>query len=123
MSDVSGRYVVLTHDHPFLHWDLMLEHAGALRTWRLYAAPDTESLIVAEQLADHRLAYLEYEGPVSGGRGQVTRWDWGVYRQTEGSPERIVCELSGERLVGSIVLTTSDESTQWRACYRTSEGS
>src|SRR5436305_12258768 len=60
------RYVILAHDHPFLHWDLMLEHDGSLRTWRLATPPVADQDVAAEELADHRLAYLDYEGPVSG---------------------------------------------------------
>ncbi|MFO1094461.1 MAG: DNA polymerase ligase N-terminal domain-containing protein [Planctomycetaceae bacterium] len=75
------RYVILTHDHPFPHWDLMLESGGVLRTWRLLNEPATGRRVPAERLADHRLKYLDYEGPVSGGRGIVARWDYGTYAQ------------------------------------------
>ena len=34
----------------------------------------------AEALPDHRLIYLEYEGPISGDRGTVVAWDRGEYR-------------------------------------------
>src|SRR5580765_3650553 len=33
------RYVILAHDHPFPHWDLMLERDASLRTWRLATLP------------------------------------------------------------------------------------
>jgi hypothetical protein len=32
-----------------------------------------------ERIADHRRSYLDYEGPVSGNRGQVIRVESGVY--------------------------------------------
>jgi hypothetical protein len=67
------RYVVLEHDHPVLHWDLMLEEGAVLRSWRLESAPSSETMIRCEAIPPHRLAYLEYEGPVSGGRGTVVR--------------------------------------------------
>ncbi len=74
------RFVVLEHDHPVLHWDLMLEAGEGLRTWRLASTPFGETwAIAAEPLPDHRLAYLEYEGPVSGNRGHVKRWDTGEF--------------------------------------------
>ncbi len=94
------RFVVLTHDHPFLHWDLMLEQADALRTWRLKQPPDTQGPIAAEALPDHRLAYLDYEGPVSGDRGTVTRWDAGTYEMLESTSNRIVVHFAGKKLVG-----------------------
>jgi hypothetical protein len=73
------RFVILEHDHPWLHWDLMLEVGTLLRTWRLSAPPSPAEAVVAEPLGDHRAMYLDYEGPVSGGRGTVRRWDAGTY--------------------------------------------
>ena len=64
------RYVVLEHDHPARHWDLMLEAGDVLRTWRLAAPPGADQPIGATATFEHRLAYLDYEGPISGGRGQ-----------------------------------------------------
>jgi hypothetical protein len=98
------RYVILTHDHPHLHWDLMLEVEGALRTWRLAAPPEPDAGIAAEPLGDHRLAYLDYEGPVGGDRGYVTRWDAGVleWLNEELSAPRV--RLAGEKLGGELSL-------------------
>ncbi len=74
------RFVILEHDHPVLHWDLMLQEGDVLRTWRLAEPPSGGAFtIAAEPLPDHRLIYLDYEGPVSGGRGIVKRWDGGKY--------------------------------------------
>ena len=98
------RFVVLTHDHPSLHWDFMLESDNRLRTWRLDELPDAGSLIAAEPLADHRLHYLDYEGPVGGNRGEVRRWDRGEYVLLEETPARIEVRLTGEKLVGTAVL-------------------
>ena len=67
------RFVVLEHDHPALHWDLMLEGDGVLRTWRLDAPPEPGKTVRATSSFDHRLIYLDYEGPISGGRGCVCR--------------------------------------------------
>jgi DNA polymerase Ligase (LigD) len=107
------RFVVLTHDHPLLHWDFMLEQGGKLRTWRLAHAPDAGGPIEAEALVDHRLAYFDYEGPVSGGRGHVTRWDRGEYETVKSSPTRVVMRLAGERLCGEAVLEQSEASANW----------
>lgn len=78
----AGRFVVLRHDHPFLHWDFLLEHGDTAATWRLLAEPVAGVPIPCERIADHRLHYLNYEGPVSGGRGAVMRVAAGFY-QTE----------------------------------------
>lgn len=99
------RFVVLTHDHPFPHWDFMLEHAGVLRTWRLDAEPWSKDPIQATPLADHRHHYLGYEGPVSGGRGEVRRWDQGIYEEVSNadSPSMVV-RLAGQKLNGIVTL-------------------
>src|ERR1700722_6865040 len=94
------RFFVLTHCHPKLHWDFMLEHEGVLRTWRLVSPPDTDSTISAELLDDHRIAYLDYEGTVSGDRGTVQRWDGGMYETLESTSRGLVLNLAGEKLVG-----------------------
>ena len=49
-----------------------------LKTWACREPPQAGVEIPCEALADHRLAYLDYEGPISGGRGSVTRWDRGT---------------------------------------------
>jgi hypothetical protein len=56
----------------------MFEQEGALMTWRSPRWPvDTDTPLV--RLADHRLAYLDYQGPISGRRGRVTRVASGTY--------------------------------------------
>jgi hypothetical protein len=107
------RFVVLSHDHPTLHWDFMLEQGEKLRTWRLGRPPDAAGPIDAEPLADHRLAYLDYEGPVGDGRGEVRRWDRGEYETIESTPERLVVRLAGERLRGEASLERPAHSSNW----------
>lgn len=108
-----GRFVILTHDHPCLHWDLMLERDGALRTWRLLREPAERGTSPAERLADHRLAYLDYEGPVSGGRGSVKRWDAGTYEVVAESEDELRIALHGTRLNGPGTLTTAPPGAVW----------
>jgi hypothetical protein len=107
------RFVVLTHDHPSLHWDLMLEQGDSLRTWRLVRPPDTANPIDAEGLADHRVAYLDYEGPVSGGRGTVERWDEGTYEAVESTDNRVVVRLVGRKLDGLATLDRLGNGAAW----------
>lgn len=66
--------------------------------------PGPSRAIRAELLSDHRLMYLEYEGPVSGGRGTVGRWDAGEYRFETDEPTRVAIRLKGKRLQGKAVL-------------------
>ncbi len=82
----------------------MLDIGGALRTWRLPAIPYTGEMI-AEQLADHRLAYLDYEGPVSGARGAVKRWDRGTYRVEASADDSLDISIMGERIQGRVRMT------------------
>ncbi|QDT39594.1 DNA polymerase ligase N-terminal domain-containing protein [Stratiformator vulcanicus] len=103
------RFVILTHDHPHIHWDLMLEQGPALRTWRLNTEPNGQADISAEPLDDHRLVYLEYEGPVSGGRGTVARWDAGDYEPVEEASDRLVVQLRGERVAGKATFTKGSD--------------
>jgi hypothetical protein len=98
------RFVVLEHDQPELHWDLMLEGDGVLRTWRLGAPPEPGKTVRATPSFDHRLVYLDYEGPISGGRGCVRRWDRGTFSCEVDTNARLVVHAAGERLRGRIVL-------------------
>jgi hypothetical protein len=114
IPNIMPRFVILEHNHPHLHWDLMLERDGVLRTWRL-PAPPTEHPRTALALGEQRNAYHDYEGLVSGNRGTVTRWDRGSYEtlaQTETSWE--VC-LRGGRWQGRMTLTQAEEA-DWVVC-------
>jgi hypothetical protein len=73
--------------------------------------------IEARQLPDHRLAYLDYEGPVSGDRGAVTRWDAGEYRLEVGDDERWIATLSGRRLKGRMTLARRGEGHLWTVSF------
>jgi len=114
------RFVVLRHETPpdaarGSHWDLMLEVGDVLRTWACSRLPRSDCTVDAWQLADHRHAYLDYEGPVSGGRGAVTRWDAGTYVLLEERPRRWSVRLRGKRLAGRLTLTRADEATgRWQ---------
>jgi hypothetical protein len=101
------RFVILTHDHPSLHWDFMLEFGASLRTWRLPCPPSSGCELAAEQIPDHRLMYLDYEGPVSGDRGSVQRWDAGNYEVVDSCNDRLAVRLSGSRLRGDASIDNS----------------
>ena len=73
------RYAILTHDWPTPHFDLLLEAGGVLKSWRLLAEPRPGVTVPAVANVDHRLHYLDYEGPVGGNRGTVTRYAAGEY--------------------------------------------
>jgi hypothetical protein len=87
------RFVVLEHDHPTLHWDLMLDIGESLRSWRLGALPQAGITTTCASTPDHRLSYLEYEGPVSRNRGAVKRVLAGDYSIVEETAEQLIAEL------------------------------
>lgn len=73
------RWVLLRHDLPdgSSHLDWLLEPApGAseLVSFRVQVRPDDPGVtaFVAERIGAHRPLYLDYAGPVSGGRGTVS---------------------------------------------------
>ena len=116
------RFVVLIHDHPRLHWDFMLEKEATLRTWRLARPPDEAGPIEAQPLPDHRLAYLDYEGPVSGNRGSVRRFDRGKYTLIEETGDALVVELQGSILKGKAHVKRDDNSDGWWLSFTPARG-
>jgi hypothetical protein len=106
------RFVILEHDHPVLHWDLMLEADGVLQTWRLAEAPEPGKDIDAIALGDHRIAYLDYEGPVSGNRGTVRRWDAGNFTELPADDCRVLT-FDGARVRGRAKLKSLGGAS-WR---------
>ncbi|GEM_PF-1079592 len=117
VEDASvARFVLLEHHWEGVHWDLMLEQEGVLKTWRLPKNPLESPTMVVQRLPDHRLAYLDYEGPVSKNRGYVRRIDRGAYRG-QISPESVVVALEGERLRGTVYLTKTGEE-EWAFEFR-----
>lgn len=91
----------------------MLECGGVLRTWALQQPPNDSKPQVVEALPDHRLAYLEYEGEVSGGRGSVSRWDAGTYEPANAdvrSDGSLWIRVASSRLCGEIKLARVNDA-------------
>lgn len=101
-------FVLLEHDAPDgVHWDFMLEVAGQelLRAWRLSRNPiHGAEPIEAAAIGDHRRAYLDYEGPISGGRGRVRRIDRGACEVIAERDSEVQVVLNGEALHGTYVM-------------------
>lgn len=108
------RYAILEHDHPHRHWDLLLEAGDVLRTWRLSDEPAAGQTIAAEATFDHRLVYLDYEGPISGGRGSVVQWDAGTFTWVKDESDQIIVQLAGKRLQGTAHLQRDHEVSTFR---------
>jgi hypothetical protein len=116
-----SRFVVLEHDHPYLHWDLMLEVGEVLWTWRLDAPPAAGTVLGALRVGDHRPFYLTYEGPVSGNRGVVRRWDHGESTWSAAGPDVLFVELRGQRVTGTLELRRRTGES-WEGTYCPSRG-
>ncbi|MEK6675248.1 MAG: DNA polymerase ligase N-terminal domain-containing protein [Planctomycetota bacterium] len=111
---MSARFVILHHTgFGNEHWDLMLEQGEILLTWRLEVDPTIRSNFPmgATRIGDHRKAYLDYEGPLSGGRGSVRRLDRGGLEWVATSPDRYEFHANGTVLKGLWVLET--QSGNW----------
>jgi hypothetical protein len=117
------RFVILQHDHPRgMHYDFMLETGDVLKTWLLAEPPAMGMKQPAEILPDHRLAYLDYEGPISDDRGAVTRWDRGTYRLIEQTSASMIVELLGEKMRGRAILESATENPPCWRCRFTDKG-
>ena len=114
-----NRFVILRHTFPPAagradHWDFMLEMGDVLWTWALLQSPDGAEAQTVERLTDHRPFYLDYEGAVSGGRGNVARWDAGAFSSEIVAPDRVAVVLTGQILAGRASLTRrAADSNLW----------
>lgn len=118
-------FVVLEHSTGGqIHWDFIIEVVGAdlLPTWRLLSDPlSANGPIRAERIADHRPAFLDHEGPLSEGRGNVRRVDRGesqIVRFDEGG---LVARLNGELLHGVVELILRGDAWVCRFVDSTTE--
>ncbi len=110
------RFVILEHTFEGVHYDLMFEIGAVLRTWKVWQPLASGQRRAAEFLADHRRLYLDYEGPVSGDRGQVTQWDAGTYTGNAGGEPPIRLHIEGKRLRGTLTLHR-DEQSRWEVQF------
>lgn len=104
----TGRFVILTHHtSDGTHWDLMLQWGEVLKTWSLSRPADQYgSTLEGTPLPDHRIIYLDYEGPLSDGRGEVCRWDSGRFALLEEAADHLLLKLEGKRLAGTYALVS-----------------
>jgi hypothetical protein len=115
------RFVILEHDHPHLHWDLMLETGNVLRTWRLENPPSAYESTKALAIGDHRKAYLDFEGPLSNNRGTVKRWDFGTFAGDPLDDMHVTIEIKGSRLEGMMQIKRQSGDT-WEAFLNPTKG-
>ncbi|MFQ5502794.1 MAG: DNA polymerase ligase N-terminal domain-containing protein [Phycisphaerae bacterium] len=112
------RFVVLHHvEATGDHYDLMIEMGNQLATWKLHDPPEhiESEPYGVDRLPDHRPLYLDYEGPISGDRGHVTRHDSGVCVVHKHTDTRWAVTFCGQHLKGDYILECLDQSgARWR---------
>ena len=111
------RYAIQKHDARRLHYDLRLEHDGALLSWAVTKGPSLKpgDRRLAVRTEDHPLDYAGFEGviPEGYGAGTVMLWDRGSWRPLDDPEEglekgRLRFALEGERLTGEWTLARMD---------------
>ncbi|HEY7890824.1 MAG TPA: DNA ligase D [Solirubrobacteraceae bacterium] len=117
-KSAGARFVVHEHHARRLHWDLRLEHAGALMSW---AVPNGIPRGQGENrkaihVEDHPLSYIDFEGEIpqgSYGAGRVLVWDSGTYDSEKFEDSKIVVRFRGKRLRGRYALIRTGAGEDW----------
>lgn len=113
------RFVVHEHHATRLHWDLRLEHDGALASW---AVPngipqDPKHNRKAIRVEDHPLSYLDFEAVIPKGNygaGKISVWDHGTFELEKWRKDEVIVVFHGERLKGKYVLfQAGKEGKDW----------
>jgi bifunctional non-homologous end joining protein LigD len=107
------RFVVQEHHARSLHWDLRLEHDGALASWAVPKGipPDPRKNHLAVRTEDHPLEYLEFHGDIPEGQygaGSMKIWDRGTFETHKWRDREVMVTLHGERVQGRYVLFRTD---------------
>ncbi|MEO9592499.1 hypothetical protein [Rhodopirellula bahusiensis] len=129
-SKLPLRCVVLHHRVPSLsaqdpsaggtvsrgdHFDWMFEVPGDGELWT-FATPvidlEPTEQIPMKRLPDHRRRYLDYEGPISNNRGNVTRIACGTHRAF---PATSSCDANQNGFRTTVELEPIAESIAWKS--------
>jgi bifunctional non-homologous end joining protein LigD len=107
--DGPPRFVVQEHSARSMHWDLRLEHDGALASWAVPRGipPDPQKNHLAVRTEDHPLEYLDFHGEIPEGNygaGTMRIWDRGTYEPHKFRDDEVMVTFHGERLQGRYVL-------------------
>ncbi|MBV9916350.1 MAG: DNA ligase D [Solirubrobacterales bacterium] len=115
----GNRFVVQEHHATRLHWDLRLEHDGALASWAIPNGipPDPRENRLAVRTEDHPLEYLEFEGQIPKGEygaGKMLIWDSGTFDVHKWEERKVEVSFHGERLHGRYGLfPIGRENSDW----------
>ena len=117
------RFVIQEHTYSGqMHWDLMLESGPALATWQVAVPPGNwpGETVTCRKLADHRLDYLTYQGPLSRDRGQVRIKALGHYEPIRIEGDCWQVALAGQTITGQLDLRLV-EGDQWQLSFSASQ--
>ena len=103
------RFTVQEHHARRLHWDLRLEHDGALASWAIPNGIPMEPADnrLAVRTEDHPLEYLEFEGDIPSGEygaGTMRIWDRGTFEPHKWEHNKVEVTLHGGLLRGRYAL-------------------
>ncbi len=108
------------HEHHArrLHWDLRLEHGGALMSWAIPNGipQDPSENRKAIHVEDHPLSYIDFAGEIpagSYGAGRVAIWDRGRYTLEKLEDGKLVAVFDGERMRGRYALFRTGSARNW----------
>jgi bifunctional non-homologous end joining protein LigD len=112
------RFVVQEHHARRLHWDLRLEHDGALASWAIPNGipQEPKENRLAVRTEDHPLEYLDFHGEIPKGEygaGTMTIWDRGAYQCHEWTDKKVTVDFHGERLRGRYALFRTGGESDW----------
>lgn len=119
---MGSAFVILLHSgNGPAHYDFLLEGSAMAETWQFLddpaalmpssagelggkrARPKAAEKILeipAKKIQDHRLMYMDYEGPLSRGRGSVRQLDKGTYEMISRSATSLEFRLAGRTMKG-----------------------
>lgn len=124
LPTAGNLFVVQKHSATRLHWDLRLEHAGALVSWAVPKGPsaDPADKRLAMKVEDHPLEYADFEGVIPDGQygaGPVIVWDRGNWTPVGDPAEGLAkgtlkFDLRGYKLRGRWTLVkTKQAENSW----------
>ena len=114
------RFVISQHiQGPDSHWDFMLEDNGVLATWRVPIGPDNwaHRPVECRRIAEHRLEYLTYQGPISQDRGQLLITARGHYHALQITDDHWRIKLCGDGPNGSCKLVHIQQD-RWQLTFQ-----
>jgi bifunctional non-homologous end joining protein LigD len=116
-------FVVQKHRASHLHYDVRLEHEGAMLSWAVPKGPslDPANKRLAMMTEPHPMDYNDFEGVIPDGEyggGTVMIWDRGTWQPEVADPGAALAKgelkftLRGRKLSGSWVLVRT-RNRQW----------